>query len=314
MCVGLGFGRARLKYAYMMLRGKDLKTGETSQETREKNLLTFRKSFEAVTNLNDWHQYMNICKEAGYVRGGMILSNNAITYGYTLYLIGKHKFKVGSNELRSTTRRWLFASIFTSFYRSESDAERQLTDIENLERNSTEYVDYLDRTTKSVITDDFFNITIPNQLHTSNANSVAWMAYNASLIILGRQTLFSNSTLSSLIELGSSGTKRSYDKHHIFPKEHLSKIGIKSMRQVNQVANFTYIDYMTNILIGCKSPKEYYDCFTKLKGVEECERSITDNAIPVGFEEMEYQQFLNERRKLMASTIKEAYERLCENK
>jgi len=38
MAVGIGFRRARLEYAYKLLRGKDLKTGKTNPEIRECSL------------------------------------------------------------------------------------------------------------------------------------------------------------------------------------------------------------------------------------------------------------------------------------
>lgn len=64
--VGLAFKRARLRYAYMLLRGKDLKTGKSSEETQMENLDKFRNSLPLVTNLNLWHAFMNIVADAGY--------------------------------------------------------------------------------------------------------------------------------------------------------------------------------------------------------------------------------------------------------
>jgi hypothetical protein len=60
MSVGVGFRRARLRYAYMLLRGKNLKTGEITQDVREENLKTFKESLDVVTNLNNWHAFMNL--------------------------------------------------------------------------------------------------------------------------------------------------------------------------------------------------------------------------------------------------------------
>ena len=39
--VGVGFKRGRLRYAYQILRGRDLKTKETTPETRAENFATF---------------------------------------------------------------------------------------------------------------------------------------------------------------------------------------------------------------------------------------------------------------------------------
>ena len=42
VAVGVGFRRARLRYAYMLLRGKNLKTGEITQNVRKENLSIFK--------------------------------------------------------------------------------------------------------------------------------------------------------------------------------------------------------------------------------------------------------------------------------
>ena len=98
MAVGIGFKRARLRYAYMLLRGKDLKTKEVTSEVREKNLTTFRNGIEIVCNLNNWHAFLNIFASAGYLRGNIIASQNAVVFSYILYLIGKYEYKVNSIE------------------------------------------------------------------------------------------------------------------------------------------------------------------------------------------------------------------------
>ena len=61
--------------------------------------------------------------------------------------------------------------------------------------------------------------------------------------------LFSNTPVSKYFVIGSSGTKNAIDKHHIFPKHYLEQIGYTNDRDRNQLANFTYLDYATNIEI-----------------------------------------------------------------
>lgn len=50
MAVGFGFKRARLKYAYMLLRGKNLETGKFSDEVRHDNLQIFKDSLDMMTS------------------------------------------------------------------------------------------------------------------------------------------------------------------------------------------------------------------------------------------------------------------------
>lgn len=46
MAVGVGFKRARLRYAYMLLRGKNLETGKFSDEVRHENLQIFKDALD----------------------------------------------------------------------------------------------------------------------------------------------------------------------------------------------------------------------------------------------------------------------------
>ena len=88
MAIGVGFKRARLRYAYMLLRGKNLKTVEITQDVRQENLRIFKESLDEVTNLNNWHAFMNIFATAGYLKGGFVASTNAVVFSYVLYIIG----------------------------------------------------------------------------------------------------------------------------------------------------------------------------------------------------------------------------------
>lgn len=84
MAVGVGFKRARLRYAYMLLRGKDLRTGEITAGTRTANLTTFKKSLDIVTNLNNWHTFMNLFAGAGYSNKSIVASTNAVVFSYVI--------------------------------------------------------------------------------------------------------------------------------------------------------------------------------------------------------------------------------------
>ena len=149
----------------------------------------------------------------------------------------------------------------------------------------------MDRVIETHFTDDYFSLTLPNELNSAAAISPAWYGYVAAQIVLNTPMLFSNTPVSKYFILGSSGTKNAIDKHHIFPKNYLTGIGFNSDRDRNQIANFTYLDYATNIEIS-----------------EACE----EHALPNNFENMEYMESLSRRRVLMAQTVRKAYERLCE--
>lgn len=82
------------------------------------------------------------------------------------------------------------------------------------------------------------------------------------------------------------------DKHHIFPKNHLSDIGYTNDRDRNQIANFTYLDYATNIEISDKAPKDYITHYRQKLGEDGYREACENHALPVDFENMQYPEFL----------------------
>lgn len=312
MTVGFGFKRARLRYAYMILRGKDLQTGLTSEEIRSSNLTIFKNSLDKVLDLNNWHAFLNTIREAGYISEKLITSSNAIVFSYVLYLIAKHDYGMESMKLRKIIKKWFFMATITSFYtgNAESDVEKQFADMREF-TSPEEFETYLQLAIDARLTDDYFRITLPNDLTTSSAISPSWFGYLSSQILLGYPLWLSTIPLSQMYQIGSSGTKNSLDKHHIFPKNYLTSIGIDNDRDRNQIANFTHLDYNTNIYIADKNPVDYSLEFKEKLGIENYNKICEQHAIPIDFETMNYFDFLKERRVLMSQIVKKAYERLC---
>lgn len=312
MAVGVGFRRARLRYAYMLLRGKNLETGKFSVEERNENLQIFKAALEKVMNLNNWHGFINIVAEAGYISDKLIASSNAVVFSYVLYLIAKYDYKLDAAQLKKCISKWFFMSTITYFYTgsTESEVEKQFADLRDV-HNADEFIAYIDRVIETHFTDDYFGLTLPNELNSAAAISPAWYGYVAAQIVLNTPMLFSNTPVSKYFVLGSSGTKNAIDKHHIFPKHYLTGIGFDSDRDRNQIANFTYLDYATNIEISDKPPQEYVNHYRQMLGEDGYRKACEEHALPENFESMEYMEFLRQRRILMAQIVWKAYQRLC---
>ena len=313
VAVGIGFKRARLKYAYMLLRGKDLKTKEITEEVRNENLRIFRESLDIVCDLNNWHAFLNIFTGAGYLKGNIIASQNAVVFSYVLYLIGKYEYNVKPLELQKIIRKWIFMTTITYFYSgsTESNVEKQFAYLREV-KTAEDFISYLDKVINMKFTEDYFNVTLPAELNTSSTTSPVWFGYIAAINVLGTPLLFSTTPQSQFFILGTSGGKNSIDKHHIFPKHYLEKIGYDNDRDRNQIANFTYLDYSTNIDISDKAPSDYIDDYKQKLGDEGYCLTCEQNALPIGFEKMEYMDFLEKRRILMSGIVKKAFEKLCE--
>lgn len=309
MAVGLGFRRARMRYAYMLLRGRNLDSGETSAAIREENMEKFRNALDIALDLNNWHAFLNLFGEAGYMNGSFVASTYVVIYGYVLYLIGKYDYNVNPMTLRKLITLWIFMSAITSYYSSspESTVEKQFADLRDV-KSPEQFIEYISKSISTRFTDDFFNVTLPASLYSSSSNSPSWFGYIAAVNVLGTAMWLSNSPLSKHLIIGASGTKASIDKHHIFPKDYLASIGIKEDRDRNQIANFTYLDYNTNIDISNNPPADYVERYREKLGAEAFLKSCEQNAIPDGFENMDYFDFLEKRRKLMSGIVRNAYE------
>lgn len=312
MAVGVGFRRARLRYAYMLLRGKNLKTGKFSAEERQANLDKFKDALDKVMNLNNWHGFINIVGEAGYISNKLIASSNAVVFSYVLYLIAKYDYKLDSISLRKCISKWFFMSTITYFYTgsTESEVENQFADLRDV-NTAGEFIAYIERIISTRFTDDYFNLTLPSELNSAAAISPAWNGYIAAQIVLNNPMLFSNTPVSKYFIIGSSGTKNAIDKHHIFPKHYLEQIGYTNDRDRNQLANFTYLDYATNIDISDKAPADYVNAYRQKLGDDGYKKTCEQNALPENFEKMEYSVFLEKRRQLMAQVVRKAYMELC---
>jgi hypothetical protein len=73
------------------------------------------------------------------------------------------------------------------------------------------------------------------------------------------------------------------------------------------------LEYLDNIEIKDSEPKIYYNKIKKeyYAGKErELEKSLLKHAIPKNFYEMNYEEFLRNRRKMIAKLIKKLYKKI----
>lgn len=102
--------------------------------------------------------------------------------------------------------------------------------------------------------------------------------------------------------------QKALDKHHLFPDNYLKAKGYLSQR--SNRGNFTLVDYQNNIYISDDAPNEYVRRYRAALGEDEYRRNCEEHALPVGFEDLDYEEFLGKRRQLMGELVKGAYERL----
>ena len=313
----MAFRRAVLKHVYSILRGKDLETGERSAQRREKQFDRLQQAQDHVVNLLHWHEFLQCLERAGFRGSKMISGENAILYSYALWLIGRVDYQVPLNQLKEIIARWFFMAHTTGRY-SGSFETRFEADVARLSGvapgDTSGFIAALDQVIRDTLTADYWDITLPNGLATSASKSPALLAYIAALNILDADVLLSTSKVRSRLDPAIT-LKKGIERHHLFPKGHLkSVLGISDTKRVNQIANFALVDWVENIAISDLAPSAYWPAQVEAKGLEgvRLRDAMYWHALPDGWTQMSYEDFLVARRKLMASVVRDALARLTE--
>lgn len=232
-----------------------------------------------------------------------------------LYLKLSKDTTIPRDQIKHHVQKWFVLSTLTGRYITspESVMSRDIRLI-----NEKGFINFFNEVEASVLSDTFWNITLPQNLETTSTNSPAFNTFLAAQVNLNCNSLFMHGTMiSDLINISG-------DVHHIFPKAYLKKNGVDSKGRYNQVANFTYLDTQVNKAVKDDAPNIYFG-----KVIEQCEntsiafgniadrdslmRNLDENAIPqdvIGMTVDDYDVFLVERRKLMAKLVEKYYKGL----
>jgi len=309
--VGLAFKRARFHYTYLILRGKDLETEKFSNELRDKQFEVLKKAQERVLNLQYWHDFMKCVRQAGFRSGKMISSQNNLLFSYILYLIGRTEYQIDEFRLRHVITRWFFMSSLTGRFTGspESAMEFDLARFRNLE-DGDQYLEILERECDITLTSDFWNLSLPNYLATSSPRSPSLFAYYAALVLLDARVLFSKLKVSELLDPSIQANRSAVERHHLFPKDYLKTIKIIGTRETNQIANYALVEWGNNAKISNQSPVDYLSELKDRLGRDELSQMYYWQALPEDWEYLNYHEFLEKRRDLMAKIIKEGYQTL----
>ena len=310
--IGLAFKRARLKYGYQVLRGKNLETGEITASLRETQFADFKVAQAKTLNLQNWKDFLRCLYTAGFRSEKMITSDTGLMYAYTFYLIGKYDYTLSGDALRLVIARWFFMTALTARYSSspESTMEEDLADLRSIQ-SGQDFQAHLDRVIKNTLTDDFWNITLPSHLASAAARSPYLFAYYAALVLQDARVLFSDLKVSDMLDQAMRGEREALERHHLFPKGYLERIGISDDRDRNQIANYALVEWDRNRTISDNSPAEYFP--TQLAGHmnnPNLKEELRLHALPDGWEYMDYRDFLEKRRSLMAQVTRDGFAKL----
>lgn len=311
--VGVAFRRARLEHVYSLLRGKDLASGEVSSVQRNSQFDKLRAAQGRVLNLTYWADFLNVVRAAGYRSAKTISSVNALVFAYQLYLLGRTEYGVEGFKLRNSIARWLYMSLLTGRFTSspESRMEQDLAELREL-KTADQFLARLENVASATLTDDYWTKTLPLELATSAGRSPALFGFYAAQALIGAKALFSQSPVVDLLDPPAQGQKKALERHHLFPKQYLKKLGIEGVRDINQIANYALVEWDDNIAISDTPPTSYWPLYAKRFDEGALRQMQGWHALPDDWWNMNYADFLAARRPLIANVIRMGYQKLLD--
>ena len=304
------FNRGKLSDLVSLLSGRNFETRTFETEIAEKSFEKLKKGVINFTNETNFKKFLMIIKSAGFIDNKLIRSQNALNFAYILYL-KLRDLNVNSVDIEKFVKRWFVYSVLTGRY---SGSPESMFDFDIKQISHKSMSEYLKEKEDAELSDAFWNASLPRSLDTSVASSPYFHIYLASQVKANDKGFLSKDVLvSNLILLRG-------DIHHLFPKDYLKRNGFER-NKYNQIANYVYMQQEINIKVGNKAPDTYLSLlienftnnknkFSGIKNHEELIKNFEMHCIPrsiINSKFSDYEDFLHERRKLMALKIKDYY-------
>lgn len=305
------FKRGKISDLVSLLSGRDFESRENLESIAEESFATLRAGVEAFVNETNFKRYVMIIRSIGIIDSSLVRSQNVLNFGYILYLSLKER-KIDSAVIEKLVRKWIVLSILTGRY---SGSPESAFDYDIKRFTEQDPVEYVSKTESGQLSDAFWNYTLVDKLDTSVSSSPYFNVF-----LMAQVKNNARGFLSEQIDVQSLIEQRG-DIHHIFPKKYLQKNGMNNRKDYNQIANYVYTQSEINIKIKDEAPCVYMSNMKKqingegnfyggINDAEDLKKNLEENCVPECFKTMDYtgyQEFLKQRRMLMAAYIKEYY-------
>jgi hypothetical protein len=218
-----------------------------------------------------------------------------------------------AGQIEKLVRRWFVMSVLTGRYSGEPQATLG-EDIRGMNAESGAEV-YLEGLERAGLSDAFWNEEFRQNLNASGFKNVYFNLFLASQIKVNDKGFLSRDITVRDLFAGQR------DIHHIFPKNHLRRIDIAESKH-NQLANLVVTQEEINRSIGDTAPAMYFSelqtgCregepqYGGIDNLGDLHANFKAHCIP--FNETDtaifenYDEFLEERKKLMVAKIRDYY-------
>lgn len=307
------FGRGKLADLVALLSGRNFETKQFEESIVEDSFGRLKKGIHAFINQTHFDRITMILRSAGFVTSSLIGGRNGVNFAYIIYLRGRAE-GIPAADLEKLVRRWYAMSILTGRYAGSPETAFDF-DIRQIE--ARDLASYADVVIENELPESFWNGMLPQFLGTSSIRSPYFMAYQAAQVKLGDKGFLSRDI--TVLDLLMNRS----DVHHVYPKDHLKAQGLSPARY-NQIANYVLAQSEINIAIGKKPPELYFkelgeQCtggkkkYGGIMDVVGMKANLKMSCVPETMLEgviPDYDEFLEERRKLMALKIKNWFEAL----
>lgn len=314
--VALGQNRAKLIDAYANLQAKDRATGQVDGDKQERELEKLRQALPIVTDRINWTEFIRSIQIAGFRSHAGITSNMNIVASYVIFLIGRTRYSVELGRLRTLIARWFFMSQLMGRYTgsSESQIQKDLDMFAEVPANDADgFAALVDTTISISVTNDFWEFNAPQSLVSSSYKlSPVYQCYLAALNYLDADMFMLRMKVREWMDPALPAVK-GQEGHHLVPRSYQEKVlGITDTKRINQVANFAPTDWHTNVQISDRAPADYWPELERERGGDATwmKKQRYWHALPDQWHLLPYEEFLAQRRKLIAQVTRDAFERL----
>ncbi|MCR4716385.1 MAG: DUF262 domain-containing protein [Lachnospiraceae bacterium] len=309
------FHRGKLADLVSLLSGRDFETRDFKEEIIDESYVKLEDGIKTYINEYNFAQFVLAIKGAGFKSSKLLGSKMTLDFAYMLYLWLLQDPSIPNAQIKHHIQKWFVLSTLTGRYVGSPETVMS-RDIRSIEEKG--FISFFEEIEASVLSENFWRITLPQSLETSSTNSPSFNTFLAAQINMNCNSMFMHGTMiSDLLDISG-------DVHHIFPKAYLKNNGVDVKNKYNQVANFTLLDTQVNKAISDDAPNVYFgrvlkQCETgvldigNISSKDALNANLAENALPEDIVAMtveDYDRFLVERRKLMAATIEKYYKGL----
>lgn len=307
------FGRGKLQDLVALLSGRNFETRQFEDAIAEESFGKLKTGVLAFMNQTNFERLTMILRSAGFVTSALIGGRNAVNFAYILYLRGKAE-KMPAADLARVVTRWYAMSILKGRYSGNPETTIDF-DIRQIETHGI--ATYVENLIATELAPSFWTGMLPQVMETASSQSQYFNAYQAAQAKLGDKGFLSRDITVTQLLMNRS------DVHHVYPRNHLKSQGLSRV-QYNQIGNFVLAQSEINIAIGDKPPKRYFaelaeQCaggkklYGGITSEAEMRANLRANCVPESMLNGEiptYDDFLAERRRLMAQRIRTWFETL----